>query len=118
MTASYTKEKLSGSTNGKQIAISGSATPGTLVHTAISGSGSWDEVWIWAVNSQTASTKLTIEWGENTVPDGNIEVIVSGESGLFLVVPGLIIQNSLEIRAFSNVVNVLMLSGYVNRITP
>jgi hypothetical protein len=115
--ATYSKAKLSGSTNGKQIKVVAVASAGTLIHTAVAGEVDWDEVYIWAVNSQAASVKLTIEWGEAAAPDGNIEVNIPGESGLFLVIPGLIIQNSLEIRAFASAANVVMLSGFVNRIT-
>jgi hypothetical protein len=114
--ATFTKEKLSGSTNGKQIKVVATATPGTLIHTAVAGTTDWDEVWIYCVNSSAALVKLTIEWGEATAPDGNIEVGIAAESGLFLVIPGLILQNGLEIRAFAGSANVLLMSGFVNRI--
>ena len=78
---------------------------------------SWDEVWLYAVNSDTTARKLTIEWGEATAPDGNIELTIPAESGLVLVVPGLFIQNELVVKAFCAVANVVMIHGYVNRIT-
>jgi hypothetical protein len=115
--ATYTKNKLSGSTNGKQLKVSAVATAGDLIHTAVAGTSDWDEVWIWAVNSSATPVKLTIEWGEATAPDGNIEGLIPGESGLYLVIPGLIIQNGLEIRAFAGTTAVILLTGFVNRIT-
>ena len=35
--ATFTKKKLSGSTDGKPIAVAATATPGTLIHTAVTG---------------------------------------------------------------------------------
>lgn len=50
-------------------------------------------------------------------PDGNIEVTIPGESGLFLVVPGLLLTNSLVVKAFAATANVVCVHGFVNRIT-
>lgn len=114
--ATYSKVLLSGSTNGKQIKVAATATAGTLLHTAVAGTSSLDEVWLYAVNSSASSVKLTIEWGEATAPDGNIEISVPAESGYTLVVPGLLLQNGLTIRAFAGTANVILINGYVNRI--
>ena len=113
----YTKVNLSGSTNGKAIKVVATATAGTTIHTAGSGETNWDEVWLYAVNSDSSDRKLTIEWGEATAPDGNIELTIPAESGLVLVAPGLLIQNSLVIKAFCAAANVVIIHGYVNRIT-
>jgi len=77
--ATYSKELLSGSTQGKQIKVVQTATAGTLIHTAVSGTTDLDEIWLYAVNSSASAVKLTIEWGEATAPDGNIEVTVPAE---------------------------------------
>lgn len=113
--ATYTKIKLSGSTDGKGIKVVATATAGTTIHTA--HATDLDEIWIYAVNSQAAAVKLTLEWGEATAPEGNIEVTIPGESGLFLVVPGLLLTNSLVVKAFANTANVVIIHGFVNRIT-
>lgn len=115
--ATFTKEKLSGSTNGKQIKVVATATTGTTIHTAQSGTTYWDEIWIYAVNSSTSSVKLTIEWGETAAPDGHVEVTLPGESGYTLIVPGLILQNSLVVSAFAGTADVILINGYVNRIS-
>lgn len=112
----FTKQLPSGSTNGKGIKIAATATAGTLLHTAVSGTSSLDEIWIYAVNSSTSSVKLTIEWGEATAPDGNIEQTIPGEAGLTLVVPGLLLQNGLTVRAFAGTANVIVCHAYVHRI--
>lgn len=117
--ATIVKRKLSGSTDGKQIKVVATATAGTTIHTAVAGTtaGTFDEIWLYAVNSSTSAVKLTIEWGEATAPDGNIEVTIQGESGYVLVVPGLILQNSLVVKAFAGTANVILINGYVNSIT-
>jgi hypothetical protein len=114
--ATYTKNLLSGSTNGKGIKVVATATAGTTIHTAVAGTDDFDEIWIYAVNSDSTARKLTIEWGEATAPDGNIEVTIPAESGLVLVAPGLLLQNTLVVKAFAASANVVILHGYVNRI--
>ena len=115
--ATFTKLKLSGSTDGKAILVVQTATAGTTIHTAVSGTSSFDEVWLYAHNSSASSVKLTLEWGEATAPDGNIEINIGAEgTGLVLVSPGLLLQNSLVIKAFAATANVITLTGYVNRI--
>ena len=115
--ATFTKTLLRGSTNGKAIKVVATATAGTTIHTAVSGTASLDEVWLYAHNSSAATVKLTLEWGEATAPDGNIEINVGAEgTGLVLVSPGILLQNSLVIKAFAATANVVTLVGYVNRI--
>ena len=115
--ATFSKVLLSGSTDGKAIKVAEIATAGTTIHEAGSGTSNRDEVWIYAVNSSASSVKLTIEWGEATAPDGNIEVTILPEAGLVTVIPGLLLQNSLVCKAFAGTANVILLHGYVNRIT-
>jgi len=115
--ATFSKVLLSGSTDGKAIKVAQTATAGTTIHTAGSGTSNRDEIWIYAVNTSASSVKLTIEWGEATAPDGNIEVTVLPEAGLVTVIPGLLLQNSLVCRAFAGTANVICIHGFVNRIT-
>ena len=63
--ATFSKVELSGSTDGRMILVAQTATPGTLIHTAnaVTGADNYDEVWLWAVNSDATNRKLTIEWG-------------------------------------------------------
>jgi hypothetical protein len=114
--ATYSKLCFSGSTNGKGIKVAATATAGTLIHAAVTGTTNWDEVWLYFVNSSASDVKVTVEWGEATAPDGNIEKTIPAESGLYCVLPGLVIQNSLEVRAFAGTANVLIAHGFVNRI--
>lgn len=115
--ASFSKLPLSGSTNGRLIKIVPTATLGTLIHTAVAGSSDFDEIWLWAVNSDTVARKLTLEFGGIASPDDLIELTVPAESGLMLVIPGILLQNGLLLHAFAAAANVVMVGGYVNRIT-
>lgn len=65
----------------------------------------------------TIRSELTIEFGGTTVPDDNIIVTIPTKSGLYLIVPGLVLQNGLVVKAFAATANVIVLSGYVNKIS-
>jgi hypothetical protein len=114
--AAYLRVILSGSTNGKAIKVVAVATVGTLLHTAVSGTVDMDEVWLWAQNNNTTAIILTLEWGEATAPDGNIIMTIPAKSGPYLIAPGLMLQNGLEIRAFADTANKISIHGYVNRL--
>jgi len=117
--ATFTKKKLSGSTDGLAIKVTGTGTGSTVtVHTAVSGTttGVFDEIWLYANNTSTSAVKLTLEWGTATAADGNIELTIAAEAGLVLVVPGLILQNSKVVKAFAGTADVILLSGFVNAI--
>lgn len=118
--ATYDKLVLSGSTDGQGILVAATASSGTTIHTASSTATTLDEIWLYAVNSSASAVKLTVEWGTTTAPNGNIELTVPSESGLTLVVPGLILKGNatpLVVRAFAGTTNVVIVHGYVNRIT-
>lgn len=118
--ATFSKQILSGSTDGKAIKVAATATAGTTIHTGSSTATTLDEVWIYAVNTSASDVKLTIEWGGVASPDDHIEFTVKAENGLYLIVPGLILKGNatpLVVRAFAATANVITLSGYVNRIT-
>lgn len=115
--ATYSKQLLSGSTNGKAIKVVATATPGTTIHTAVAGTSAIDEVWLYAHNTSASAVKLTIEWGEAIAPDGNIEINIGAEgTGMILIAPGIPLQNGLVIKAFAATANVINIFGYVNRI--
>ena len=115
--ATFQKRILSGSTNGEGIKVAATATLGTTIHTAVTGTSDIDEIYLYAANSDTTNRKLTIEFGGATAPDNLIEYTVPAEDGLYLVVPGLILNNAQVITAFCATANVVMIYGYVNRIT-
>ena len=115
--ATFSKQLLSGGTNGKNVKVVATATAGTTIHTAVLGTSDLDEVWLYAMNTDSADRKLTIEYGGTTSPDDLVEVTIGTEAGWVLVCPGLLLQNSLVVKAFAAAANVVVINGYVNRIT-
>lgn len=106
---------LSGSTDGRPVKVAATATAGTTIHTA--HATSIDEVWLWAVNTDTTARKLTVELGGTSAPDDLIEVTIPAEGGLVLVAPGLSVTGSVVVRAFAATANVVNVVGFVNRIS-
>jgi hypothetical protein len=118
--ATYSKLVLSGSTDGRAIKVAATATPGTTIHTASSTDTHYDEIWIYAQNTDLTDRKLTIEWGGTSSPDDLIEITIPAESGLTLVAPGLVLKGNatpLVVKAFAATTNVVNIHGYVNRIS-
>ena len=115
--ATYSKQKLSGSTNGKNIKVAATATAGTTIHAAVTGTSDMDEIWLYACNTDGSDRKLTIEYGGATAPDELTEITLTAEAGWVLVCPGLLLQNDLVVKAFAAAANVVNINGFVNRIT-
>ena len=111
----YEKQILSGSTNGRPIAVAATSTPGTTIHTAVSGTDDIDEVWLYALNTSTSAVKLTIEFGGTGTSD-KIEVTLAPGRPT-AIVNGIPLQNSLVVRAFAGTTNVINVYGFVNRIS-
>lgn len=118
--STFTKTILSGSTDGLPIKVEAIATAGTTIHTGSTTATDIEELWIYAYNGHTDDVVLTIEYGGATAPDQNIIVTVPNKSGLFLVIPGLILKGNATpkvIKAFAGTANVITLSGFVNKIS-
>jgi hypothetical protein len=116
--ATFTKRLLESSTDGLAVKVTGISTAAAnTVHTTAAGTSSLDEVWIYANNTSATATKLTIEWGTAVAADGNIEITIAAEAGLVLVIPGLVLTNSKTVKAFAATGSVILLTGYVNRVT-
>ena len=120
--ATFSKALPSESTGGQPILVVQTATAGTTIHTTGTSSSIIDEVWLYAQNDHTADLLLTIEYGGTTSPNNLIRQTITSRSGLFLVIPGLLLagdgSSGRLVRAFCASANLVMISGYVNRITP
>ena len=119
--ATFTKQILSGSTDGKAIKVASTAiATGTTIHTGSSTATTYDEVWLYAQNTDTSAIKLTVGWGGTTDPDDLIEVTIQPEAGLVCVAPGLLIKGNatpLVIKAAAGSANLVTIHGFVNQIT-
>lgn len=118
MSTTIDRNKLSGSTDGKPIKIVATATTGTTIHTAVSGTSAWDEIYVWVNNTSSAAVNLTIEFGGTTDPDCLIckAVPIPPNSGPIPVLTGQMLQNSLVVTMFASTANVLLATGFVNNI--
>jgi hypothetical protein len=115
--ATYSRQLLSGSTNGKSISVAATGTPGTTIHTAIAGTTSFDEIYAWVTNTDTVARNLTIEFGGTAA--GNLickTLSIPALSAPIPILTGQILQNALVVGAFADSANVLLITGYVNRI--
>lgn len=122
--ATFTKLTLTGSTDGRGILVTPTATAGETIHTGSSTATDFDEIWIYAYNSHSAVVDLTLEWGGVTAPDDLIKQTLPLASagsfaGLIPIVEGLVIKGNatpLVVKAFASVADKITLFGYVNRI--
>ena len=116
--ATFSRQLLSGSTNGREIPVAATATPGTAIHTAVTGTTNFDELYIWASNVTATAATLTIEWGGVTDPGDHITKAYSipANSPPIPIVTGQVLNNGLLVKAFSGTASAINLGGYVNRI--
>lgn len=117
MPTTVDRQPLSGSTNGRGIKVAATATAGTTIHTAQSGTSTCDVITLYAYNSSASAVTLTIEYGGTTDPDDLIKLSIPATSGLTLVAPDLVLRNSLVVRAFAGTANVITIHGFINRVT-
>ena len=109
--AQFTKGKLSASTNGLPIKITETELANAqLIHTAVNNETDFDEVWIWVNNNNNDQVLLTLVWGTEV-----IEYAVAEKEGLKLIVPGLVLQNAKQVKAFAS--DELIITGFINKIT-
>lgn len=117
--ATYARYLLSGSTNGKPILVAATSSPGTTIHTALTGTAGYDECYAWISNLSASAVALTVEWGGTSDPGDLLAKTVSIPpfSPPIPFVTGQVLQNALVIRAFAGTTNVLTVTGFVNRIS-
>ena len=119
--ATFTKVPFSAQTDGQPIKVVATASTGTTIHTTGTSATIFDEVWLYAYNSSTGAVLLTIQYGGTTSPDDDIKITIPSQSGLTLVVPGLILAGTGSVgnvvAAYAGTANVVTVSGYINRIS-
>jgi hypothetical protein len=119
--ATYSKVTFSGATDGTPIKVVATASTGTTIHTTGTSASVLDEIWLYAYNSSTGPILLTVQFGGTTSPDDDIKITIPSQSGLTLVVPGLILAGTGSagntVAAYAGTANVVTVSGYVNRIS-
>lgn len=108
--------KLSGSTNGLGIKVTGTSGAASVdVHTA--HASALDLVTLFAVNQDADSEVRTLHlgWGGETDPDNIITVPVPPKAGPVLVADRLPVTGSVVITAWADEANDVMIYGHVAR---
>lgn len=109
--ATYSKLFLSGgSGDGTPIAV---GDTDTIIHTAHATSK--DEIWLYAVNIDTAARELTLKVG-GTGDSNKIVLTVQPQAGLVQVLPGIPMSGSDVLYAVADTAAKINLVGWVNRI--
>ena len=117
--SNYIKVPLSARAGGKPIQITGTSLAGaTLIHTAITGTSFWDEIWLWVVNVQATAENVTIAWGyDNTDQTLACKTVsVPANSTPILVCPGFVLQNARTLKAYAGTSGYINCLGFVRRI--
>ena len=120
--AVFSKIILTGSTNGRGIAVAASGvltvSNGTLVHTAVTGTGTEiDEITLYGSNLTTSPAILAILFGVSGVTGNRMMHTVPAHQTA-LVVPGLPLRNAETVQAkATSATGVFNVFGWVNRIT-
>ena len=120
--ATFSKQILSGSTNGTGITVVATATLGTTIHATGISATTLDEIWLYAANIDSTARTLTIEFGGVSVTKDLIQQSIAvTPSGLVLVVAGLILRGTgttaTTVTAFASAASKIEIFGFVNRIT-
>jgi hypothetical protein len=111
--ATFSKQKLSASSDGSGIWVASGSY--TTIHTA--AVSTVDEIWLWATcNNTSSNADLTLNFGGTPNTD-NITQTLPFSSGLFLLVPGMILTNGASVSATSNSGSSISIFGFVNNIS-
>lgn len=123
----FSKIILTGSTDGAGILVTGAAaSQANTVHTAVTGTADFDEVYVYVDNFATADLDVTIRWGVTVaqatdIGFRNIRTTVTKGSGPVLMIPGWPLRNALVVDAFGTVAGTatggLNIYGYAHRVT-
>jgi uncharacterized protein CbrC (UPF0167 family) len=115
--AGVTTIALSGSTRGRPIQITATASTGTTLHTATTTSGQLDRIFIYLTNTSTAAVTVTIEFG--TTGAGNEMDIIVPANETILAVDGAVIGGAATdtITAYATTGSVINAFGRVERLT-
>lgn len=117
--ASYSRQLLSASANGRAIPVAATATPGTAAHVAQAGTTGYDEIYLWVSNVTNAARLLTIEWGGTGNPADHLvhQLSIPANSPPIPVITGQVLQAGLTVALFADAANALNVTGFVNRIS-
>ena len=101
-------------TDGKQIDIAATSSPGTILHTAVAGTSYWDYITIEVSNRDTVARTVTIEWGGTTAAD-TVTLELAPGLGPVTMIDRRMLRDSHVVRAYCDAANVVSAWGEVHR---
>jgi hypothetical protein len=116
--ADISKQKFTNSTLGRPILVTATTSPGTDIHTVTTDTSQFEEVWLYAFNSDTSNRGITVEFGSNSASD-QISAEIPFRSGLYLIIPGIPLQGNATpptVKVYATAANVVSISGWINRL--
>jgi hypothetical protein len=116
MATTVSRIPLSGSTHGRGVKVAATSSAGTTIHTATSSTSDCDVITMYAYNSSASAVNLTLQWGGTTSVDDDIKLSIPATSGLTLLVPDLVLRNSLVVKAYAGTADVITIHGFANRV--
>ncbi len=117
--ATISKVKLSGSTDGRGIAVAANSSEGTTIHTGSATATTYDEIWLWASNFNTSTETLVLQWGGVTEAGDHFIATVNPNETV-LIAPGWVLKGNastaLIVKAYSTTANKVNITGFINQI--
>ena len=87
----------------------------TPIHTSITSSTAYDEIYIYATNNSNSPAALTMCWG-GTGSVNQLPIGIPNSVGRVCVCDGMLLNNSLIASAYASISNSILIDGFVNRI--
>lgn len=114
--ATFSKQLLSGSSNGRPIEIVATSSVGTTIHTVqATATTAREMLYLWALNYAGTDHLLSLELGGTATTD-RMDINITTGDGPILVCPGVAFTaTDTIIRGFSTATVGLQVFGYVNR---
>lgn len=102
---------LSSSINGKLINVPSGSAAAVNIHKAQAGTTYFDQIFLYACNNNNVNSDLFVLYGSGSISD-TIQTTIPSKSGRYMVLDGTVLQNSLQITAYSSTGS-LSVDGYV-----
>lgn len=121
--AEFSRVMLSGSTQGRPIKISQTASAGNTIHTTGTSASIIDEVTMFGANTDANDpVDVHVQFGGTTSPDDERIVTLPPLSGAVLLVAGDPLTGTGAagnvVRVYASAANVVTVTGWISRYTP
>lgn len=119
MALQYTRQVLSGSTNGRPVSVVDDVAPGTTIHEVVAtATTEREEIYLFAHMYATTDERVIVTLGGTATSDEIVMDLTDGD-GLHVIVPGItLVATTSIVRAWATGgPGEVAISGWVNRAT-